>query len=163
MLINTSLLNMSSDVYSFRGKGVDGQILVSEFVLTGASASTKIFDVTDFSNTFEIPATFANGQLKFKSNSTSYREYIAFNPGGSIPVPDLVGTVANQNLHSTDPAEMIILSNTSLMSAADTLANFHRVKDQMNDQVLTPEIIYNEFSGGLPDPAGDKELFQNVL
>jgi len=142
-----SLLNMSTDFYSFRGKGVDGQITLSEYVLNGATASTKIFDVTDFSNTFEIPTTYAGGQLKFKSGSTSYREYIAFNPGGSIPAPDLVGTVANQNLHSTDPAEMIIVSNTSLLSSANDLANFHRTTDQMSVQVVTPDIIYNEFSG----------------
>ncbi|HEX7584740.1 MAG TPA: type IX secretion system sortase PorU [Prolixibacteraceae bacterium] len=156
----TSNLNMITDFYSFRGKGVDGQISISEYVLNGASASTKIFDVTDFSNTFEMPATFANGQLKFKSNSTSYREYIAFNPGGSIPAPDLVGTVANQNLHSADLSEMIIVSNQKLKSAADTLASFHRRSDQMTVQVVTPEVIYNEFSGGLPDPSGIRNYFR---
>ena len=158
----TSLLNMSSDFYSFRGKGVDGQILISEFVLNGTSASTRIFDVTDFSNTVEVPAIYANGQMKFKSNSTSYREYIAFNPGGTIPSPELVGNgnVANQNLHSTDISEMIIVSNSALLAEANDLASFHRLKDQMTVQVVTPDVIYNEFSGGLPDPAGIRNYFR---
>lgn len=155
-----STLNMNSDVYSFRGRGADGTTVVSEFVLSGASATTRIFDVTDINNTFEVPAAYLNGQLKFKSNSAVTREYVAFNPGGTIPVPELVGTVANQNLHAADLSEMIIVSNSALESAADSLAEFHRNTDGMTVQVVTPDIIYNEFSGGLPDPSGFRNYFR---
>lgn len=155
-----SFLKMASDVYSFRGKGNDGTILVSEFALNGASSATKIFDVTDINNTFEVPAAYADGQLKFKSNSSVSREYVAFNPGGTIPVPELVGTVANQNLHASDLSEMIIVSNSELISAANELADFHRNYDGMKVQVVTPDVIYNEFSGGLPDPSGFRNYFR---
>lgn len=155
-----SLLSMNSDVYFFRGRGVDGQVPVSEFVLANAAASTRIFDVTDLANTFEIPSNFADGQLKFKSNSGLTREYVAFNPGGTIPSSELVGTVANQNLHAADLSEMIIVSNPTLLKVADDLADFHRTTDQMTVQVVTPEVIYNEFSGGLPDPAAFRNYFR---
>ena len=155
-----STLNMNSDVYSFRGKGADGTTQVSEFVLSGASATTRIFDVTDFNNTFEVPAIYLDGQLKFKSNSAITHEYVAFNPGGTIPAPELVGTIANQNLHAADLSEMIIVSNSELVSAADSLAEFHRTTDGMTVQVVTPDVIYNEFSGGLPDPSGLRNYFR---
>ncbi len=155
-----SYLSITSDVYSFRGKGADDLVQVSEFVVNGASAATKVFDVSDFSNTVEVPAVYTDGQLKFKSNSSDYREYVAFNPAGSIPVPELVGSVANQNLHASEASEMIIVSNLSLLSAANDLANFHRTTDQMTVQVITPDVIYNEFSGGLPDPAGIRNYFR---
>ena len=155
-----STLNMNSDVYSFRGKGADGTTQVSEFVLGGASATTRIFDVTDFSNTFEVPAIYLDGQLKFKSNSAVTHEYVAFNPGGTIPAPELVGTIATQNLHAADLSEMIIVSNSELVSAADSLAEFHRTTDGMTVQVITPDVIYNEFSGGLPDPSGLRNYFR---
>jgi len=155
-----SALNMNSDSYSFRGKGADGTVLVSEFVLSGASATTRIFDVTNINNTFEVPAVYSGGQLKFKSNSTLTREYMAFNQGGSIPVPELVGSIANQNLHATDLSEMIIVSNSKLTSVANELADFHRINDGMKVQVVTPEVIYNEFSGGLPDPSGLRNYFR---
>ena len=155
-----SFLNISSDVYFFRGKGNDGQFQVSEFVLSNATASTKIFDITDISNTFEVPAVYSNNQLKFKSNSTTLCEYVAFSPAGSIPVPELVGPVANQNLHATETSEMIIVSNPALLGAANELADFHRVNDQMSIQVVTPEVIYNEFSGGLPDPSAFRNYFR---
>lgn len=155
-----SLLNISSDVYFFRGKGNDGFIQVSEFILSNATASTKIFDITDISNTFEVPAVYSNNQIKFKSNSATIHEYVAFSPVGSIPVPEWVGAVANQNLHATDASEMIIVSNPAFLGAANDLANFHRVSDQMKIQVLTPEMIYNEFSGGLPDPSALRNYFR---
>jgi len=156
-----SFLNMTAaDVYSFRGKGADGTILVSEFVLSGGSATTKIFDVTDINNTFEVPAVYLDGQLKFKSNSAVTREYVAFNPGGTIPVPELVETIANQNLHAADLSEMIIVSNSELSSAANELAEFHRSSDGMTVQVVAPDEIYNEFSGGLPDPSGFRNYFR---
>ncbi|HAQ18805.1 MAG TPA: hypothetical protein DCR40_06145 [Prolixibacteraceae bacterium] len=155
-----SLLSINSDVYLFKGRGVNGQIQVSEFVLNGATPATKIFDVTDLSNISEMPATFTNSQLKFKSKSSFFREYIAFNPAGSIPSPELVGNIANQNLHSGDLSEFIIVSHPTLLSTANDLANFHRNTDQMSVQVLTPELIYNEFSGGLPDPSGFRNYFR---
>jgi hypothetical protein len=155
-----SLLNMNADVYLFRGKGAEGTIQASEFVLSGASATTKIYDITDINNTFEVPAIYLDGQLKFKSNSSVTREYVAFNPGGTIPVPELVGTIANQNLHAADLSDMIIVSNSALESAADSLAEFHRGTDGMTVQVVTPDVIYNEFSGGLPDPSGLRNYFR---
>jgi hypothetical protein len=155
-----SSLNMTSDSYSFRGKGADGTVQVSEFVLNGAAATTRIVDVTDINNAFEVPASYSGGQMKFKSNSSVVREYVAFNPGGSIPVPESVGTVDNQDLHATDLSEMIIVSDSKLVSAANRLADFHRVNDGMKVQVVTPDVIYNEFSGGLPDPSGLRNYFK---
>jgi len=155
-----SSLNIASDVYQFRGKGADSQVAVSEYVVSGATSASKIFDITDIGNVFEVPAVYSNNQLKFKSNSAVVREYVAFNPGGSIPTPEWVGDVANQNLHVTDLSEMIIVTNSAFQSAANDLANFHRTFDQMSVQVITPEIIYNEFSGGLPDPSGMRNYFK---
>jgi len=155
-----SLLNMNADVFAFRGRGVDGQIPISEFVLANASVSTRIFDVTDHVNTFEVPVNYADGQLKFNSNSGLTREYMAFNPGGTIPSAELVGTVANQNLHAAELSEMIIVSNPTLLKVANDLADLHRTSDQMTVQVVTPDVIYNEFSGGLPDPAGLRNYFR---
>ena len=155
-----SLLIMNADVYAFRGSGVDGQILISEFVLDNAVASTRIFDVTDYVNTFEVPAYYADGQLKFKANSGLTREYMAFNPSGTLPSAELVGPVANQDLHATELSELIIVSNPALLKAANEVADFHRSSDQMTVHVVTPETIYNEFSGGLPDPAGLRNYFR---
>lgn len=155
-----SSLKMIGDVYSFRGRGVSGTTTTSEFVLNGASAATKIIDVTDINNSVEMPATYNNGQLSFKSKSAETREYVALNLTGSIPAAEFVEAVDNQNLHGEDLAQMIIVANKKLLTSANELAEFHRTNDGMSVQVLTPEVIYNEFSGGLPDPAGLRNYFR---
>lgn len=155
-----SQLIMSSDVYFFRGRGQDGQAAVTEFVLGGATSSTKIIDITDINNSVEIPAVLAGSQLSFKSNSSTYHEYVAFNPAGAIPVPELVGTVKNQNLHAQDVPDMVIVSAPELISQANVLADYHRNNDGMTVEVVTPEMVFNEFSGGLPDPAGIRNYFR---
>lgn len=153
-------LSMSSDVYSFRGKGAEGTISTSEFLLSAVSSATRIVDVTDIFNVTELPTTLSGTQLKFKSKSIDYREYVAFNPTGTIPVPELVGNIDNQDLHAAGLSTMIIVSNSKLLSAANDLAEFHRSNDGMSVSVVTPDQIYNEFSGGLPDPAGLRNYFR---
>ena len=156
-----STLNIAGDITYFRGRGVDGAIPISEFVLSGATSGLKIFNVTNLHQTVEMPVSFAGGQMKFKSNSSLMNEYVAFNPlGTTIPVPELVGEVPNQNLHASDLSDMIIVAHSNYSSVAAELAEFHRTTDQMTIQVVAPEVIYNEFSGGLPDPSGFRNYFR---
>ena len=155
-----SLLTMNADVVNFRGRGVNGAIPISEFVLTGSTLDTKILNITDLQHVFEMPEYYGDGQLTFKSNSSLINEYVAFNPSGTIPVPVLVGELPNQNLHGGDLNEMIIVANPKFLSKANELAEYHRTNDQMTVQVVTPDVIYNEFSGGLPDPAGIRNYFR---
>lgn len=155
-----SLLNMAGDVFYFRGKGVNGTVQASEFVLSGATAATRLLNITDLFQITEVPSTFVDGKLKFKSNSSALNEYVAFNPEGAIATPEHIGAIENQNLHGQSIPEMIIVTNPALESAANDLADFHRSYDGMSVQVVTPELIYNEFSGGLPDPAGIRNYFR---
>ncbi len=155
-----SLLNMSSDVLLFRGKGAEGAVSVSEYTISGATSSMRILDVTDINNVTEVPAAFSSGQLKFKSNTTDYHEYVVFNPGGTIPSAEKVEDISNQNLHGNSTPDMVIVTNSLLESVANSIADFHRLNDNMDVEVVTPEKIYNEFSGGLPDPAGLRNYFR---
>ncbi|HET6558569.1 MAG TPA: type IX secretion system sortase PorU [Prolixibacteraceae bacterium] len=155
-----SALGMNGDVTSFRGRGGDGGTQVSEFVLSGATSGTKVLNVSDIHQVFEMPSSYLNNQLRFKSNSTAMTEYVAFNPTGAIPAPEFVGNVENQNLHGGEMTEMIIVTHSAFSNVANDLAEFHRLTDQMTVKVVIPELIYNEFSGGLPDPAALRNYFR---
>lgn len=155
-----SALSMIGDVTSFRGIGADGMVQVSEFVVSGATSGTRIWNVTNIHQTVEMPATYLNAQLRFKSNSPLINEYVAFNPAGSIPSAEFVGEIANQNLHGGEMADMIIVTNAAFLTEANELADIHRSADQMTVLVVTPDLIYNEFAGGLPDPAGIRNYFR---
>lgn len=155
-----SLLNILSDSYLFYGQGSDGGVLVTEFSLNGAATNTRIWDVTDLNNNFEITGSYLDGQYKFKSDSETIREYVAFNPGGNLPSAEFVGNIQNQNLHGEDNSEFIIVTHSKFLKEANELANLHRDIDKMTVKVVTPETVYNEFSGGHPDAAGLRNYFR---
>lgn len=62
--------------------------------------------------------------------------------------------VANQNLHALKDtgADFIIITSPHLKRYADQIAELHRRHDNMEVVVATTEEVYNEFSGGVPDP-----------
>ena len=59
--------------------------------------------------------------------------------------------IANQDLHSSGPADMIIITHPLFRTYAEKLADIHSAKTGLISLVVTPEQIYNEFSGGIPD------------
>ncbi len=62
--------------------------------------------------------------------------------------------LANQNLHAlqTQAVDMAIICVPWLRNAAERLADIHRRLDGMNVVVADMNEVYNEFSGGIPDP-----------
>lgn len=62
--------------------------------------------------------------------------------------------LANQNLHALQgqPVDMAIICVPWLRDAAERLADLHRRLDNMHVVVADMNEVYNEFSGGIPDP-----------
>lgn len=87
------------------------------------------------------------------TNNTSNDEYLVFDAKGSFPSPTVVGKVENQNLHSVEAADMVIIVPESgiFTSAAKRLAAIHENYDGMKVLVVRADQIYNEFSSGTPD------------
>ncbi len=72
---------------------------------------------------------------------------------GSFPVPEHVGTIANQDHHADEAADMVIVIPTSgkLTSQAERLKTIHEIKDGMRVTIIPADELYNEFSSGTPD------------
>ncbi|UCG27044.1 MAG: type IX secretion system sortase PorU [Bacteroidales bacterium] len=124
---------------------------ISLFQLSGATPVTRIWDITDLTDIKEIPVTYGSGQLEFKVQTDSLREFIAFDDAGFLTPEVGENPVPNQNLHGLGPVDMIIVSHSDFISQANQLADIHRSKDNLATEVVTPEMIYNEFSSGAPD------------
>jgi len=123
------------------------------FKMSGCTSSTQIWKVgVPGKPTSIVPATLKDGTLEFKLSDNSAR-YIAVNTGASYPLPEKVGTVANQNLHAEDAYDMVIIVPESgkLTSEAERLADYHRLHDSMRVKVVRADLLYNEFSSGTPD------------
>ncbi len=132
---------------------------------TGADLSDVSFRIEDSSpdvsvwrisrdSACVIPSVFADGRTM--TLSASYRSddiLLAVDQHGSFPEPEVVGTVACQDLHALDSVDMVILIPASgkLMRPASRLAALHRESDGLDVEVVRADMVYNEFSSGTPD------------
>jgi hypothetical protein len=144
------LLSDSDELY-FRDTESTGAGEVVRFQIEGAATGTRVFDVTDPSSVFEIPAVQQGNVLSFVRPAVTVREYVAFRPTGNFPEPETVGEVANQNLHALDVPDFVIVTHPDFREQAEIIADFHRGYDGMSVHVATTAEIYNEFGGGSPD------------
>ena len=74
-------------------------------------------------------------------------------PGNALIPLIKPAAIPNQNLHSSEPADMIIVTHPLFRAYAEKLADIHLNNSGLISQVVTPEQVYNEFSGGIPDIA----------
>jgi hypothetical protein len=69
-----------------------------------------------------------------------------------------VGKITNQDLHNSSPVRMLVITQAGLLSEANRLAEYHRVRDGISASVVTTQQIYHEFSGGNPDPTALRDF-----
>mgnify|MGYP002854386516 CR=1 FL=1 len=108
-----------------------------------------------------VEGTQADGKYKISVDEAS-QHFVAFNTSASFPEPAIVGDVENQNLHSLDSIDMVIIIPTSgkLLSEARRLADAHKQYDGMNIAIVRADQVYNEFSSGTPDPTAYRLLMK---
>jgi hypothetical protein len=156
-----SNLSLSSGVVFFRDVAASATGIISNLTLSNASSTTKILDVTDFTNSRIIPYSLSGTQAVFKvKGDGSLKEYVAFRTDGDFSEPEKVAEIATQNLHGLSAPDFLIVSNSTFLLAANEIAAIHRSNDGMDVEVVTPDKIYNEFSGGAPDAAGIRNFIR---
>ena len=124
----------------------------SDARLANASSETRVWDVTDPYYPKGVETKMIDDRLQWGSTSAR-RTYVAWEPGGKLPIPTFVEQVRNQNLHALPVPDMVIFTPKEWKSEAERLADIHRndATDPLQVLVLTPQEVYNEFSSGMPD------------
>jgi hypothetical protein len=133
---------------------------ITAYSIENAVSGVRVFDVTDKFNVSEIPVEITGNISVFKRPSSELAEYVAFSPNGTYSEPELVGEVANQNLHAMSVPEFIIISHPTFLSSANRLADFHRSYDGMSVEVVNAELVYNEFSSGERNATGIRNFIK---
>lgn len=144
---------------------------VYDVVVANASSKTKVWNVSDPANVFAYKTVIDGDSLSFRLNTDEFNNFVAFNEkDGRFLSLEPVGLVANQNLHNFKGADLIILAPSSFAPYATQIGELHAEYDGLSYFVVTPELIYNEFSSGTPDPTAirafmkmlyDKSLVDN--
>jgi hypothetical protein len=157
-------LALINDTLFFRDQSSAGTGVIAAYSVENCNLQTEIWDVTDQFNISRIPAQLSGSTLTFSDSANLLKEYVAVNTGASFPKPEIsvmqddLGIIPNQNIHATAPQQMLIVTNPLFMAAADSIAEFHRLKDNLSVFVATTEQIYNEFSSGAPDVSAIRDF-----
>lgn len=130
------------------------------FTISGCSASTVIWDVTDPVNIHSVDYTLDGDKASFTVLSKGYKEFIAFEPESVNRSVTVVGSVANQDLHSLETPDMVIITLPEYRAGAEKIARTHEEYDGMRVHVLSADDIFNEFSGGHTDPGAFRRMLK---
>jgi hypothetical protein len=125
--------------------------LVTQFNIKSAISGLNIWDVTDPFNTGNILYTRTGDSLKFNANTDSLKTFIAFTNDKALAPSISSYPLANQDLHASESADMVIVTHPLFRPYAEKLAYVHQKDNGLKTLIVTPEEIYNEFSGGSPD------------
>lgn len=117
--------------------------------IQGISSTIQIWDVT---SPTDIRRETLLGDSLLVATEKGLREYAIVNVASNdFPTVSRIGKVQNQNLHSIASTELIIITPAGLKNQAERLAEHRWMHDGLSCMVVTPELIYNEYSSGVPD------------
>ncbi len=142
---------------SFRDWTTVGPGNNTEFRIQSAPAGTQVWDITNPLSPTQQTLQAAAGTVTFTAASNTFKEYIAFT-NTSLKTPVAIGKIQNQNLHSSGPTDFIIITTPPFLAQAQRLALHHQQKDNLKTIVVTASQVYNEFSGGQPDPTAIRDF-----
>lgn len=134
----------------FRDLASVGEGNIALYRLSNSGGKAMVWDVTDPLSPKIIETLTEGNDLLFSLNSDTLREFIAFDIS-SLIMPRFTGKVQNQDLHGIQGAELVIIAPPVFYDHAVRLASYRTIHDDISTLVLTPEVIYNEFSSGAPD------------
>ena len=130
---------------------------ICEFVVSNVTSSTQVWDITDPFTPSRMQGNFSTNEFLFVNDAARLKEYIAFNAANAL-IPVNAGRIQNQDLHTAQQTDYLIIANSLLLSQAERLATFHRQKNNLKVTVVSVDKIYNEFSSGTADPVAIRDF-----
>lgn len=150
-------ISMTGDMLLFRDRTHTGSSSVAQYTVENCNENTEIWDITNPFGIRKLPVQRNGSVITFTDSTISQKEFLALNTKASFGKPEInsilpdLGEVPNQNLHGSLPHQMIIVSHPMFLEAADSIAELHRIQDNMSVLVVNAHHVYNEFSSGIAD------------
>ena len=150
-----------SKQFNFRDTRVSKKGNVCNFVITSPSSTLTVWNVTEGIHPFVQAINVISGGYDFTANADSLNEYCVV-PGSDFYTPTFVGKVPNQNLHSLQQADYLIITHPLLLREAQRLGAFNEKQDGLTYAVVTIDQVYNEFGSGRPDISAIRDFIRMV-
>jgi len=124
---------------------------ITQFSIKSPDYNPVVWDITDPVKPYRIQYSKTGDIIVFRDSTNSLKNYVLFNESNYLDPLFLPGTLTNQDLHGSDPADMLIVTHPMFYKYAQKLAEMHNANSGLISLVVTPGQIYNEFSGGTAD------------
>lgn len=153
--LNRYLIEIDSDTRFVSGQQLmrlppQTQSAVATLRLSTSSEHIQIWNVSHPLQSEYQDFDQSQGHVEFGYFSDLYQEFVVFQ-AAELPIPEVFTPVSNQNIGGSPAVDFIIIAHPLFKNAAQRLANFREQNDGLRVMVVTPEKIYNEFSGGRQD------------
>ncbi len=153
----------------FRAK--DGQLIFraplrdgpAVYAVTGLQKNVQIFDITDLTAVQKIEnVSYDNGTVSFAAQAQAKypRHYIAVNHGAYKAVTGIVRENPS-DLRRPRDVDYIIITHDHFKRPAEELASLREnwdIKDRLETEVVCMSDVFDEFGGGVRDPAAIKSF-----
>lgn len=132
------------------------------FTVSGADSDVVVWNVSNpsdirgYTMAYDSVTRTASGTLGHE-NAANLR-LVAFNPSDKFRAPLICGALAAQNLRASEAPDYLIVTTSTLLPAAEELADIHRSLQGLDVAVVRQEDIYNEFSSGMRMPEAIRRL-----
>lgn len=131
---------------------------VTQFSVSDADQNLLVLQIDDISN-YRMVNTNLNGSLmSFKGDNGRNGRFIVFSKTGNFQTPGKSLKIANQNLHSINDAEMLIVYHADMKEQAEKFASYRSSHSNIKVYAIDQELIYNEFSCGKKDPTAIRDF-----
>lgn len=159
--LNYLMINYERSLQLVNGSA-DFRLVSSGGSLSGASSSTRVWDVTDPLDIKAVNGSLSGDTYTWQPLAGGVRHYVAWQENGVYPSPAVVGRVSNQNLHAEPVPDMVIFTHSDWRSQAERVAELHRndADNPLSVLVVEPQPLYNEFSSGSPDANALRRLLK---
>ena len=136
---------------------------IIKYSLQNITSSTQIWDVSDYINPKKLNNESSGNEFSFKTVGGSTQEFIVLNENDYFS-PETISTslLPNQNLHSLQDIDYVIVSPDYLMTEAERLAVYHRTNSNLTVQVIDLQQIYNEFGSGSSDITAIRDFVRHL-
>ncbi|MFT4533573.1 MAG: hypothetical protein ACJA1A_000914 [Saprospiraceae bacterium] len=113
-----------------------------------------VWDVTDINNTSIISPQ--NNKIIYTSGGELKTFYYVDATNYLVPVA--IGEITNQNLHSIQNVDFVIVYHPDFIEAAERLAEHRRSHNGYVVETVDVTKVYNEYSSGRVDPTGIRDF-----
>lgn len=135
----------------FTDKKAPSDQFITEYHVETVNTGINVWDITDPMEPGIMVTSAGPGGITFRSQGKGPERFVAFT-AGNLPSPLIKSSPEpNQDLHGSTPADMVIVAHPLFIEYAEKIAEIHINNSGLTSIIVTPQQIYNEFSGGIQD------------